>query len=233
MIVGRDAALGRFDPADYDKLIFPFFDEAEATFQRLFKFGRQSEYKDWITKFRDPEEQKEIPPLDLKKDLVSVGSGGMKTLPAYMVEESTMAFVKQDPKHMFNLTLTTFNSRKEDLLYLGRLQLTTPIGFSKIEPTKRARPCSYSVKIQYFVRGMVPILQIKAFDSRSPEVLRYTTTNQKHIKMLIRICNQHSDRMILNQLQSVISVRTSKLTVGKSLYLNFNRKQLKNKNLDQ
>lgn len=39
--------------------------------------------------------------------------------------------------------------------------------------------------------------------------------------------------MIQNQLQSLISIRSSKLTVGRSLFLNFNRRQLYNKNLDQ
>ena len=39
--------------------------------------------------------------------------------------------------------------------------------------------------------------------------------------------------MVINQLQSVLSVRSSKLTVGRSLFLNFDRRHLKNKNLNQ
>ena len=178
------------------------------TFQKLFKFARQKEYAGWIRKFRDPEEQKDIPPLDLKRDLLTIGGMGTTT-PIYMVVESTMDFIRQDPQHMFNLTLSRFNNRKDDLLYLGRLQLASPINFSKIEPTKGSHSPCYNVKIEYFVRGMIPTLLIKAFDSSSMEVLQLATVNQKHIKMLIRICNQQSDKMIINQLQSLVSVRSS------------------------
>jgi len=144
-----------------------------------------------------------------------------------------MAFIRQDVKHMFNLTLSNFNNRKDDLLYLGRLALASPIGYSKVEPLKGSRAPGYHVKIEYFVRGMIPTILVKAFDSGSTEVLQLSTVNQRHIKMLIRICNQQSEKMIVNQLQSLLSVRTSKLTVGRSLFLNFNRRQLKNKNLGQ
>lgn len=44
----------RFDDAEYDKLIFPFYDESEAAFTKLFQYGRRDEFKDWIAKFRDP-----------------------------------------------------------------------------------------------------------------------------------------------------------------------------------
>lgn len=99
---------------------------------------------------------------------------------------------------MFNLTLSNFNHRRDDVLYLGRLQLASPMGFSKIEPTYATNSPSFNVKIEYFVRGMIPTLQIKAFDSYSMEVLQYSTVNQKYIKMIIRICNQQSDKMIQN-----------------------------------
>jgi hypothetical protein len=39
--------------------------------------------------------------------------------------------------------------------------------------------------------------------------------------------------MIQNQLQSLISVRSSKPTVGRSLYLNFDRRHQHQKNLGQ
>ena len=47
------------------------------------------------------------------------------TVPIYMVEEMTMQFIKNDPKHMFNLTLSNFNNKNDDLLYLGRLNLAS------------------------------------------------------------------------------------------------------------
>ena len=115
-----------------------------------------------------------------------------------LVEADTMALIRQDPQHMFNLTLSNFNHRRDDVLYLGRVQLASPIGFSKIEPTHPTNSPSFNVKIEYFVRGMIPTLQIKAFDSYSMEVLQYSTVNQQFIKMIIRICNQQSDKMIQN-----------------------------------
>jgi hypothetical protein len=188
-----------FNPGDYDHLIFPFFDESPATFEKLFKFGRQKEYRDWIKKFRDIEEQSEIPPLNIKRDIMTMGS--LKTsAPEYMVAASTLTTIRQDASHMFNLTLSNFNNRKDDLLYLGRLVLCSPLGFSKIEPTKGLIAPAYNVKIEYYVHGVIPTLLIKAFDVRTLEVLTLKTINASHIKMIIRICNQHSDRMITNQL---------------------------------
>jgi len=221
-----------FDASDFDKMIFPFFDESKLTMRKLFKYEREKEFLPWIQKFTDPEEQKDIPPLDMKRDLMTIG--GMKTsFPVYMVEEQTMKFIRQDPQHMFNLNLSTFNNRQDDLLYLGRLQLANPVSHSKIEQLKGAHQPCYNVKVKYYVSGMIPTLSVMAFDSISMSVHQLQTTNQRHIKMLVRMCNQQSDKMIINQLQSVLSVRSSKLTVGKSLFLNFNRRQLKNKNLDQ
>lgn len=186
--VRSEATLPPFDPGDYDRSIFPFFDEAPATFERLFKFGRQKEFRDWIQKFKDPEEQAGVPPLDLKRDILSVGALGAAA-PVYMVAASTLTVIRQDPQHMFNLTLSNFNNRKDDLLYLGRLQLASPLGYSKIEPTKGSAMPAFNVKIEYYIRGVVPTLLIKAFDVRSPEVLLLKTVNAKHIKMIIRICN--------------------------------------------
>ena len=51
--------------------------------------------------------------------------------------------------------------------------------------------------------------------------------------MIIRICHQQSDKMITNQLESLIQINSSKLTSGRSIFLNFNRKQLQEKNLSQ
>jgi hypothetical protein len=75
------------------------------------------------------------------------------------------------------------------------------------------------------VRGEIPRLEIRAFDCYSADVLHYKTINKKNIKMLIRICNQQIDKMIINQLESLVQVRSSKLTVGRSLYLNFGRRR--------
>jgi hypothetical protein len=111
------------------------------------------------------------------------------TDPIYMVEEQTMNFIRQDKQHMFNLSLSHFNNKKDDLLYLGRLRLPTPLGFSKIEPLKGTLAPGYNVKIEYFVRGANPTVLVKAFDSNTMEVLQHTIVNQRHIKMLIRLCN--------------------------------------------
>lgn len=39
--------------------------------------------------------------------------------------------------------------------------------------------------------------------------------------------------MIINQLESLVQVRSSKLTVGRSLYLNFGRRRTQHRNLSQ
>ena len=148
------------------------------------------------------------------------------TVPIYMVEEMTMQFIKNDPKHMFNLTLSNFNNRQDDLLYLGRLNLASVLKFQKIEPYPKNQKVPYNVKIEYFVRGLVPHISIKCFDTYTMDVLQLYTINTRHIKMIIRICNQQSDKMIINQLESLIQVNSSKITMGRSIFLNFNRKQL-------
>jgi len=93
------------------------------------------------------------------------------TDPIYMVEEQTMNFIRQDKQHMFNLSLSNFNNRKDDLLYLGRLRFPTPLGFSKIEPVNGTLAPAYNVKIEYFVRGLMPTVLVKAFDCNNMEVL--------------------------------------------------------------
>lgn len=73
----------RFDDSDYDKLIFPFYDESAQAYDRIFKWDRQDQYKDWISKFRDPEEQK-----DVEKLVQEVKVGALRTTaPILMVEE--------------------------------------------------------------------------------------------------------------------------------------------------
>ena len=88
-----------------------------------------------------------------------------------MVEEATMQAIREDPTHMFNLTLSNFNDRADDLLYLGRLQLAAVIKYSKIEPYPNKAKIGFNVKIRYFVRGMIPTILIKAFDCYTMEVL--------------------------------------------------------------
>ena len=94
--IGNGRGMPRFDDSDFDKMIFPFFDESEAAYDQLFKFSRKREYKEWIAKFKDPEEQKDIPPLDLKKDLLSIGAL-TTTTPVYLVEASSMREIRSDP----------------------------------------------------------------------------------------------------------------------------------------
>jgi hypothetical protein len=45
---------------------------------------------------------------------------------------------------------------------------------------------------------MIPVVLIKCFDTYTMEVLTLQTINKKHIKMIIRICHQQSDKMITN-----------------------------------
>jgi hypothetical protein len=54
--------------------------------------------------------------------------------PIYMVEETTLNVIRSDPTHMLNLTLSNFNQRQDDLLYLGRLHLASVIKWTKVEP---------------------------------------------------------------------------------------------------
>jgi len=86
---------------------------------------------------------------------------------------------------------------------------------------------SYNVKIEYYVRGLVPTIAIKAYDVTNDDVLYLQTINKNYIKRIIRICNQHSDRMVKNQLETLIQVCSSKLTVGRTLKLNFERLHVK------
>lgn len=183
--ITNDRLFVRFDDAEYDKLIYPFYDESPMTYDRLFKYGLRALYMEWIEKFQDREEQTEIQRLE---ERVEIGALGTST-PTLMVAEAAMLAIKQDPTQMFNLTLSKFNNKEHDLLYLGRLQLGMVIKFSKVEPQKRRQKINYNVKIEYYVRGEIPMLVIKAFDCYSIEVLHYQTINKKNIKMLIRICN--------------------------------------------
>lgn len=127
----------------------------------------------------------------MEKLNLNLAIGGMgTTTPIMMVEEQTMQFIQQDPTHMFNLTLSNFNNRKDDLLYLGRLQLPAVIKYSKIEPYPNKQKINFNVKIEYFIRGVIPTILIKAFDCYTMEVLQFSTINKRQIKMIIRICNQ-------------------------------------------
>jgi len=152
--------LTRFDDSEYDKLIYPFYDESDATINRLFNYRRE-EYRHYIRKFKDAEEQKECEKLNLNLVLGSMGT----TAPIYMVEEQLLKHIKADPTHMLNLTLKTFNNGQDDLLYMGRLQLPTVIKYSKIEPYSNKLKQNYNTKIEYFVRGTVPCVLIKCFDT--------------------------------------------------------------------
>jgi hypothetical protein len=67
--ITNEEFITRFEESEYDKLIFPFYDESDQTFRKLFKFGRQKEFKEWIDKFTDPEEQKECSKLNLNMEI--------------------------------------------------------------------------------------------------------------------------------------------------------------------
>ena len=74
---------------------------------------------------------------------------------------------------MFNLSLSKFNAGSEypDLLYMGRLNLSAVLKYSKIEPYAKNMKIPYNVKIEYFVRGVVPYVEIKCFDTYTMDVL--------------------------------------------------------------
>ena len=63
--IKNEEFLVRFDDSEYDKMIFPFYDESKPTYDRLFQFDQQHHYKSWITKFQDPEEQGQVKKLQL------------------------------------------------------------------------------------------------------------------------------------------------------------------------
>lgn len=106
--ITNDRLFVRFDDTEYDKLIYPFYDEAPSTFEKLFKQGGSDQYAEWISKFRSQEEQKEIERLEGR---VRLGALGTST-PVLMVAEAAMQAIKDDPHQMFNLTLSKFNNRE-------------------------------------------------------------------------------------------------------------------------
>lgn len=119
-------------------------------------------------------------------------------LPELLVSAETLKEIKNDPNSMFNLSLTHFNRCEDDLLYLGRLHLNSVIVYSKIEPYVKNSKIPYNVKIEYFIKGLIPQITIKAFSTYQMEVMILNTTNRKQVKRIIRICNQQSDHMITN-----------------------------------
>ena len=48
---------------------------------------------------------------------------------------------------------------------------------------------AYNLRIDYYVMGYVPTLQIKAFNCIYNEIFDLRITNRKMIKDVIRICN--------------------------------------------
>lgn len=153
------------------------------------------------------------------------------SVPKILVEEVALQAMRDDPNNMLDLTLRTYNRRQDDLLYLGRLHLGHIIRYDKIEPTKRRRKQAYNVKIEYYIRGVIPTIIIKAFDTYSMEKMQLITIKKKQIKQIIRICNQQSDQLVVNQLESLLSVVTSKLTSGRTLQLNLGSSLVEHKNL--
>lgn len=115
--ITNDRLFVRFDDTEYDKLIYPFYDESPPTFERLFRLEHTNAFNEWIMKFRDPEEQKEIAKIEPRLEIGSLGT----STPILMVADAAMEAIRQDPHQMFNLTLTTFNNKEADVLYLGRL----------------------------------------------------------------------------------------------------------------
>ena len=104
--ITNDRLFVRFDDTEYDKLIYPFYDEAQPTFGKLFKHGRSDQYAEWIDKFRDPEEQKEIARLEARLEIGALGT----STPMLMVPDAELAAIREDTAHMYNLTLSNFNN---------------------------------------------------------------------------------------------------------------------------
>jgi hypothetical protein len=104
--------------------------------------------------------------------------------PELLIDETTQAYL-EDPTNMFNLTLSRFP--KSDGIYLGRVFL------GDYDIYKNA----FNLRIDYYVMGYTPTLQIKAFNCVHDEIFDLKITNRKMIKDVIRICNQ-SQRMVIN-----------------------------------
>ena len=89
-----------------------------------------------------------------------------------------------------------------------------------LEPVDQASGADlFNVKIEYFVHGVWPLLEIKAWYCLSGEVLHCRVTNQRQIKAMIRMCGQDQQSMVLSQLQSLICIAEG--VHGRRLYLNF------------
>lgn len=84
--ITNDRLFVRFDDTEYDKLIYPFYDAAPPTYDKLFKPGRGDQFIEWIEKFRDPEEQKEIAGLAARLEIGALGT----STPTLMVAEAAM-----------------------------------------------------------------------------------------------------------------------------------------------
>ena len=78
---------------------------------------------------------------------------------------------------MFALTLSNFP--KSDGIYLGQILLGDPDIYK----------AKYNLRIDYYMNGYLPVLEIKAFNCIYDEVFDCKINNPKTIKDVIRICN--------------------------------------------
>lgn len=95
----------------------------------------------------------------------------------FMIDETTKAYL-DDPNNMHNLTLSNFP--KSNGIYLGQIFLGNGDNTCK---------SSYNLRIDYYMLGYSPTLQIKVFNSICNEIFDLKITKVKMIKDVIRICN--------------------------------------------
>lgn len=155
----------RFDEDDHDKLIYPFYDETIFSMEKVFGYDRMyDKYADLVKKFRDPEEQ-DVEELVKPHKVLNI----LMDVAEIMVEANALKEMREDPCNPLDMTLTTYNHREDELLYLGRLNLLSIIRYDKIQPINKLMKEKYNVKIIYFVRGIVSSIIIKLHDRYSEE----------------------------------------------------------------
>lgn len=186
--ITNETKLHRFDESDHDKLIYPFYDMTVFSMEKVFKYERMyDKYAYLVAKFRDKEEQSEV--AELKKADTKV-LNILMDVGEIMVEENALKEMREDPNHPLDMTLSTYNNRDDEILFLGKLELLCIIRYDKIQPMRKLNKEKYNVKIQYFVRGMVSTILIKIHDRYSEEKFQLRITNKTNIKRILRICMQ-------------------------------------------
>ena len=139
-------------------------------------------------------------------------------------KECTAASVRRDSGFKEGVESTLIMAKYKSMVVSNAARSGVQKSAEKLllEPADQASGADlFNVKIEYYVHGVWPVLEIKAWYCVSSEVLYCRVTNQKQIKDIIRMCGQQEQGMVLSQLQSLICITEG--IHGRRLYLNFNR----------